>query len=286
MWGGKPHFSLNHRLYREGIFSLPLFLSVSAFVPGWQPPSAPAVLGSLSLSLPPSPWHPVCEGLVWLSLRPLSGLHRPQGITTPHCPGPSAAWKLCSKAGHESASTPTQGLWRTHPVPSDGFLSLPERGPKENHSACPPTRGSWEGERRSPPAVPGQLTDKSALGRVWAETLAGGGERQVHKTVGALGLKVTHVPQSPPQEFPKTSPLGQENATPSSSLLQMQGTQLDQRDETCIALLATSISLLPLPPPLSLPCSPFLGHEGADDNSTAHCRLGSKFNHRASSKQA
>lgn len=55
LWGGKPHFSLNHRLYQEGIFSLPLFLSVSAFVPGWQPPSAPAVLTlALALTLPPS----------------------------------------------------------------------------------------------------------------------------------------------------------------------------------------------------------------------------------------
>lgn len=85
---------------------------------------------ALSLSpLPPSPWHPVCEGLGWLSLHSLSGLHRPQGITTPHCPGPSAASKLCSKTGHrESAVTPTKGLWlwRMHQMPSVVF-HLPQR---------------------------------------------------------------------------------------------------------------------------------------------------------------
>lgn len=132
-----------------------MFLSISAFVPGWQPPSAPT---ARSLSFPP----PGCR-----CVKPSSGCHSVPFVGStglrvlqpPTAPGPLQPRRLCSKDTLRSKAAGGPGVcFDTHKrAPEDApnalgwFPPTPEMVPwRKPISTCPIRgRAGKEGQDRA-----------------------------------------------------------------------------------------------------------------------------------------
>lgn len=174
-----------------------MFLSVSVFVPGWQPPlplpCSQALARVLSLFPPslPLPGTRCVKASAGCHSTPFLGSTGLRVLQPPTALGPLQPRSYAQRLATERVCCDTHKralALEDAPNALCGFPSPPEMVPKGNHIACPTVGGSWKAERALQQS-PGRLTDTSVTTRAWAENLACGRQHPRHKTVGEFRLK-------------------------------------------------------------------------------------------------